>query len=56
MEKDWNYAMSLVEEVAKIKNWSINATMEYLSEDQDRDGLYSAEDVIEACNEFLKNK
>ena len=51
---DWNWLMEVVEKIANIKSWSINATLEYLSESQDRDGLYTINDIYEAGLEFIK--
>jgi len=56
----WDWLMPVAKKISDIKHWSINATLEWLSEDQDRDGLYSIEEVYEAVVEFImwhnKNK
>ena len=46
--------MPVVEKISDIKSWSINATLEWLSDSQDRDGLYTKEDVYESVVEFIK--
>lgn len=50
----WDWLMPVVEQISKIKSWSLNATLEWLSESQERDGLYSIEDVYQAVVEFIK--
>ena len=50
----WDWLMPVVEKISDIKSWSINATLEWLSESQDRDGLYAQEDVYESVVEFIK--
>ena len=54
--KDWNWLMFAVQEIARVLHWSINATLEFLSEDQDRDGLFDIEDVFDAVAKFIKNR
>ena len=51
--KSWEWLMPVVEKISDIKSWSINATLEWLSESQDRDGLYTKEDVYESVVEFI---
>ena len=50
----WDWLMPVVEKISDIKSWSINATLEWLSDSQDRDGLYTKEDVYESVVEFIK--
>lgn len=50
----WNWLMEVVEKIADVKHWSLNATLEDLSESQERDGLYTKADVYDACVEFIK--
>ena len=50
----WDALMPVVESISDIKGWSINATLEWLSESQDRDGLYNIEDIYNAIIEFIK--
>tara|TARA_R100000963_G_C4637253_1_gene101164 strand:+ start:1304 stop:1579 length:276 start_codon:yes stop_codon:yes gene_type:complete len=49
----WDWLMPVVEKISDIKHWSINATLDWLSESQDRDGLYEKEDVYKAVVEFI---
>tara|TARA_R100001086_G_scaffold131067_1_gene68029 strand:+ start:37 stop:327 length:291 start_codon:yes stop_codon:yes gene_type:complete len=51
--KSWDWLMPVVEKISDIKSWSLNATLEWLSESQDMDGLYTKEDVYEAVVEFI---
>lgn len=50
----WDRLMPLVKKISDIKSWSINATLEWLSESQDRDGLYDIEDVFNSVVEFIE--
>ena len=52
----WDWLMPVVEKISDIKHWSINATLEWLSEEQDRDGLYSIKDVNEAVVKFIEEE
>ena len=51
----WNWLMPVVSKISDEKHWSLNATLEWLSENQDRDGLYSIEDVYQAVVEYIKS-
>jgi len=53
-DTSWDWLMPVVEKISDIKHWSINATLEWLSEEQDRDGLYSIKDVNEAVVKFIE--
>ncbi len=50
----WDWLMPVVEEICIIKNWSINGTLEWLSESQDRDGLMDKTEVYLSVLEFVK--
>ena len=54
--ESWDWLMPVVEKISDIKHWSINATLEWLSEEQDRDGLYSIKDVNEAVVKFIEEE
>ena len=55
--KSWNKLMTVILKICEEKHWSINATLEWLSESQERDGLYIIEDVYKAVIEYItKNK
>jgi|15BtaG_2_1085339.scaffolds.fasta_scaffold04415_2 hypothetical protein len=41
----WDALMPVVKAISDKKGWSLNATLEWLSESQDRDGLYNIEDI-----------
>lgn len=51
---DWNWLMEVVEKISNIKHWSLNATIDWLSESQNRDGIYTIQDMYEAVVEFIK--
>ena len=55
-DTSWDWLMPVVEKISDIKHWSINATLEWLSEEQDRDGLYSIKDVNEAVVKFIEEE
>lgn len=50
---DWNHLMPVVEKISNILSWSINGTLDYLSESQERDGLCTIDEVYEAVIEFI---
>ena len=52
--KDWNWLMEVVEKISNIKHWSLNATIDWLSESQNRDGIYTIQDMYESVVEFIK--
>ena len=52
-KESWDWLMPVVKKIADIKSWSLNATLEWLSESQDMDGLYTKEDVYEAALQFI---
>jgi hypothetical protein len=45
--------MPVTEKISDIKGWSLNSTLEWLSESQDRDGLYDIEGIFQAVVEFI---
>ena len=49
----WDWLMPVTEKISDIKGWSLNSTLEWLSESQDRDGLYDKEDIFQAVVEFI---
>ena len=53
-DTDWNWLMQVVEKISDIKHYSLNGTIDWLSESQDRDGLYNINDLYNACVEFVK--
>ena len=55
----WDWLMPVIDKISGIKNWSINATLEWLSASefniqQESDGFYTIEDVYLAVVEFIK--
>jgi hypothetical protein len=52
--KSWDWLMPVVEEIGDRKKWSLNYTLEWLSESQGRDGLYDIEDIFKAVVEFIE--
>jgi hypothetical protein len=55
----WDWLMPVMDKISGIKNWSINATLEWLSSSefniqQESDGFYTIEDVYLAVVEFIK--
>lgn len=55
----WDWLMPVMDKISAIKNWSINATLEWLSASefniqQESDGFYTIEDVYLAVVEFIK--
>ena len=55
----WDWLMPVMDKISGIKNWSINATFEWLSSSefniqQESDGFYTIEDVYLAVIEFIK--
>jgi hypothetical protein len=53
-DSDWNWLMEVVDKISSELHYSINATLEFLSEEQNRDGLYGIKDVYEAVVEYVK--
>ena len=56
----WDWLMPVMDKISAIKNWSINATFEWLSASefniqQESDGFYTIEDVYLAVVEFIKH-
>ena len=51
--KSGDWLMPVVEKIADEKNWSLNYTLEWLSETQYRDGLYDIEGIFQAVVEFI---
>jgi hypothetical protein len=49
----WNGLMPVVEKISDAKSWSINATLEWLSESQDRDGFYDRDGIFQSVVEFI---
>ena len=49
----WDWLMPVVGKISDIKGWSLNSTLEWLSESQDRDGLYDIEGIFQAVVEFI---
>ena len=55
----WDWLMPVIDKISGIKNWSINATLDWLSASefniqQESDGFYTIEDVYLAVVEFIK--
>ena len=55
----WDWLMPVVSKIGNIKNYGINGTLDWLSEsefniEQERDGLYTIEDVFLSVVEFVK--
>ena len=55
----WDWLMPVVSKIGNIKNYGINGTLDWLSEsefniEQERDGLYTIEDVFLSVVEFIK--
>ena len=58
-DSSWDWLMPVIDKISGIKNWSINATLEWLSASefniqQESDGFYTMEDVYLAVVEFIK--
>ena len=58
-DSSWDWLMPVMDKISAIKNWSINATFEWLSASefniqQESDGFYTIEDVYLAVVEFIK--
>ena len=51
---DWNWLMEVVDKISNIKHWCLNATIDWLSESQNRDGIYTIQDMYESVVEFIK--
>jgi hypothetical protein len=45
--------MPVVKKISDVKGWSLNSTLEWLSESQDWDGLYDMKDIFQAVVEFI---
>ena len=52
-ETSWDWLMPVVEKISDAKSWSINATLEWLSESQDRDGFYDRDGIFQSVVEFI---
>lgn len=50
----WDWLMKVVEEISDILHYSLNATFDFLSDEQGWDGLCAREEVYEACVEFVR--
>tara|TARA_B100000780_G_scaffold59416_1_gene37974 strand:- start:901 stop:1209 length:309 start_codon:yes stop_codon:yes gene_type:complete len=58
-DSSWDWLMPVVSKIGNIKNYGINGTLDWLSEsefniEQERDGLYTIEDVFLSVVEFVK--
>jgi len=58
-DSSWDWLMPVVSKIGNIKNYGINGTLDWLSEsefniEQERDGLYTIEDVFLSVVEFIK--
>ena len=58
-DSSWDWLMPVIDKISGIKNWSINATLDWLSASefniqQESDGFYTMEDVYLAVVEFIK--
>jgi hypothetical protein len=51
--QSWDWLMPVVKKISDVKGWSLNSTLEWLSESQDRDGLYDIEGIFQAVVEFI---
>ena len=51
--QSWDWLMPVTEKISDIKGWSLNSTLEWLSESQDWDGLYDMKDIFQAVLEFI---
>ncbi len=51
--QSWNWLMPVVEKISDIKGWSLNSTLEWLSESQDRDGFYDRDGIFQSVVEFI---
>lgn len=49
----WDWLMPVVEKISDMKSWSINATLDWLSESQERDGLYNLSDINKSAVQFI---
>jgi hypothetical protein len=52
-DTSWDWLMPVVEKISDAKSWSINATLEWLSESQDRDGFYDRDGIFQSVVEFI---
>lgn len=53
-DTSWDWLMKVVEEISDILCYSLNATLDFLSEEQGWDGLTTKEEVYKACVEFVR--
>ena len=54
-DNSWDWLMKVVEEISNILHYSLNATLDFLAEEQGRNGfLYTKEEVYKACVEFVR--
>lgn len=53
-DTSWDWLMKVVEEISDILHYSLNATFDFLSDEQGWDGLCAREVVYEACVEFVR--
>ena len=51
---DWNFLIPIIEKISDEKHWSLNATIDWLSENYDFDGLYNIEDFYKAIVLYIK--
>ena len=52
----WDWIMPVVDKISDEKHWSINATMDWLSEEYEFDGFYNIKDVFKVVVLFIKDK
>ncbi len=53
-DKSWSWLMPVVEKIGDLKSWSINATLEHLSDTADADGLYGLTDIYGVVVSFIE--
>lgn len=53
-DTSWDWLMRVVEEISDILHYSLNATLDFLADEQGWDGLCAREEVYEACVEFVR--
>lgn len=53
-DTSWSWLMPVVEKIGDLKSWSINATLEHLSDTSDADGLYGLTEIYGAVVSFIE--
>lgn len=53
-DTNWDWLMRVVEEISDILRYSLNATLDFLSDEQGLDGLCTRKEVYKACVEFVR--